>query len=131
MDTALTEVCVSTILASPLFEWSLGFTMLMSLFWMILRRLICLPYIFVPCDFTEKMGCATNRRLVRTKKGYLGLAGDVVRVGDLVVLCEGGKLPLVVRKAGQMQKLVGDCYIHGIMYGEAFEETKCQRMWIV
>ncbi|KAL9119214.1 MAG: hypothetical protein Q9187_004237 [Circinaria calcarea] len=119
------------ILPSPLFEWALGFAMLMSLFWGILRKLMCLPPVVLPSEFQLMMERTPNRKLVRTKKGYIGLASDVVRVNDLVVLCEGGKLPLVVRKDGQVHKFVSDCYIHGIMNGEAFEERKCGRMWFI
>ena len=118
-------------LPSPLFEWALGFTMLVSVFWLILRLLMCLPLVATPSEFKQMMVCVATRKLVRTKKGYIGLASDAVRVNDSVVLCEGGKLPLVVREDGQVQRLVSDCYIHGIVHGEAFEEGKCGRMLFI
>ena len=77
------------------------------------------------------MGCAGNRRLIRMKQGYIGLGYDAVRVGDSIAVCQGGRLPLVVRREGERWRLIGDCYVHGIMRGEVFAEKKCETMWFV
>ena len=61
-------------LPSPLFEWTLGISMLVSLFWIFFGALICLPFVAAPYGFKAMMGCAANRKLVRTKKGYPRLA---------------------------------------------------------
>ena len=120
------------LLPSPLFEWILAFTLCASFLKAVVRFLICLPFVSAPHEFKSMMGNAASRRLVRTQRGYLGLAGDAVRVGDAIVLCKGGKLPLVVRgeyrSSGQL-RLVSDCYVHGIMNGEAFDEAKCKQLW--
>jgi hypothetical protein len=85
------------------------------------------------------------RQFVRTERGYIGLAGNGVRVGDRVVLCQGSKVPLVLRRVeveaeahgstdreGTDQwRLVGDAYVHGIMKGEGFDEERCDRMILV
>lgn len=71
-----------------------------------------------------------NRRLVKTEKGYIGLAGMNVGCGHDIFVCEGGKFPLVVKKDNRGRlRLVGDCYVHGIMGGEAFDERRCECMW--
>ncbi|KAI0544137.1 heterokaryon incompatibility protein-domain-containing protein [Xylaria curta] len=67
---------------------------------------------------------------VRTEKGYIGLAPATVRPGDLVILCKGGKKPLIVRPAftepnSKRLTLIGDTYMHGIMEGEAWNESNC------
>jgi Heterokaryon incompatibility protein (HET) len=86
-----------------------------------------------------------HRRFIRTERGYIGLAGNEVRVGDSVVLCRGGMVPLVLRRVeaetevdrstGRERpdkwRLVGDAYIHGIMDGEAFDEGSCESMILV
>jgi hypothetical protein len=70
-----------------------------------------------------------NRRLVRTKGGYLGLVHGQAQIGDHVALFRGGSLPLVIRKHGDAWRMVGDGYVHGVMMGEAFEDRKCQPFW--
>lgn len=52
---------------------------------------------------------------------------------DYVALCEGGMLPLMVRPRERKREVVGDCYIHGIMSGEAYEVLKhnFKTMWFV
>lgn len=72
------------------------------------------------------------RKLVRTARGYFGMAPMTVDVGDEVALLEGGRLPFVLRKreSSPNWELLGDCYVHGIMSGELFEQEKCEVMWI-
>jgi len=83
-----------------------------------------------PGPFTNMMSCVLYRRVVRTFKGYMALAPASTREGDYVVLFEGGRLPLVVRKNEEYWTILGDCYVHGIMNGEAFDKDKCDIMWI-
>lgn len=68
-----------------------------------------------------------NRRMVRTERGYFGLAAAETQEGDQIVLCKGSRVPLVMRRGGDAGewRLVGDCYVHGIMDGEGFEEGSC------
>ncbi|KAE9377644.1 HET-domain-containing protein [Stipitochalara longipes BDJ] len=72
-----------------------------------------------------------NRRMFRTETGYIGLGPRNMRVGDRIALFSGGSLPLVMREKKTKLKLVGDCYVHGIMYGERYREDQCELMWIV
>ncbi|KAH8747096.1 hypothetical protein F5882DRAFT_231456, partial [Hyaloscypha sp. PMI_1271] len=58
------------------------------------------------------------RRLIRTQNGYIGLAPRFVRQNDLIALMKGAKTPFILRPSGRSWKLVGECYINGIMYGE-------------
>jgi hypothetical protein len=48
------------------------------------------------------------------------------RVGDAMAICQGGKVPLLLRQHvdGKLT-LVGGCYVHGIMYGEQYCEEDC------
>jgi hypothetical protein len=72
-----------------------------------------------------------NRRMIRTARGYLGLASCLTNVGDDVALCKGSSVPLVLRRTedtAETFRLVGDSYVHGIMNGETFDEGKCRQL---
>ncbi|KAH7239838.1 heterokaryon incompatibility protein-domain-containing protein [Fusarium solani] len=71
---------------------------------------------------------AVDQRMARTKGGYLALVPETCRVGDEIALLKGGKTPYVVRRDGEHWKLLGDCYVHGIMFGEAWDERKRHEM---
>ncbi|KIN03398.1 hypothetical protein OIDMADRAFT_117507 [Oidiodendron maius Zn] len=58
-----------------------------------------------------------------TRERFVGLVPDAAAVGDKICLLHGGKVPFVIRQRGQMYRLIGECYIHGIMYGEAITDT--------
>ena len=72
------------------------------------------------------------RRMIRTEgKRYLGLASGDVRRGDEVWLLEGSKVPLIIRRQREgYGRLIGDAYIHGIMYGEAFRIDDCEDLML-
>ena len=70
------------------------------------------------------------RRMMRTRKGYIGLAPGLANKGDRVALFKGSSVPLVIRQKGMDWELIGDCYVHGIMRGEAFREEECETMRI-
>lgn len=80
----------------------------------------------IPCSFLPCL----NRRLIKTETGHLGLAPRDAEIGDVVVLIAGSPAPFILRKAGSCYKIVGDCYLHGVMNGEAWDENKCQTLWI-
>jgi hypothetical protein len=72
-----------------------------------------------------------NRRMIVTAKGYIGLAPCFTREGDSLVIVKGGRVPLVIRPRDQGWELIGDCYVHGIMYGEAFDDAQCENISIL
>lgn len=62
------------------------------------------------------------RRFMTTTKGYVGFVPRRSQVNDLIFVLMGSNLPLVLRPCENgLYKLVGECYIHGIMEGEAME----------
>jgi len=61
------------------------------------------------------------RRMILTKKGYLGLVPAETEKGDLVCILLGGDMPFILRPEGSYYKVVGEAYIHGIMDGEVFD----------
>jgi hypothetical protein len=72
-----------------------------------------------------------NRRLVRTKNGYLGLVHGQAQSGDRIALFRGGSLPLIIRKRDKFWSIVGDGYVHGAMMDEAFQDQKCEAFWFI
>ena len=64
-----------------------------------------------------------GRRLITTEKGYIGVALNKSRQGDLIVIALGSSVPFVLRpkEHGDTYAFVGEAYIHGIMEGQAME----------
>ncbi len=70
-----------------------------------------------------------NRRFYRTVTGRFGWAPDGADAGDEICVFYGGPVPLLLRPdADGHHEVVGDCYLHGFMEGEAmnaaFEERE-------
>ncbi|ERF72755.1 hypothetical protein EPUS_04808 [Endocarpon pusillum Z07020] len=77
--------------------------------------------------FAARMAMAVRRRrMMKTEKGFVGLASGEAVIGDSIVLFQGGHVPVILRWTGTRWQLVGDAYVHGIMNGEAFNLDKCQ-----
>lgn len=85
----------------------------------------------------------TDRRFFLTEKGYMGLGPKAMRKGDVVFILRGGQVPFLLRPAGRenvprvgevdTHVLVGDCYVHGIMDGEAVpkNESDWKKLYLV
>ncbi|KAK5171957.1 uncharacterized protein LTR77_003594 [Saxophila tyrrhenica] len=77
--------------------------------------------------FALGMACV-NRRAFRTASGYVGLGPQVMREGDLVVILIGCETPYVLRPhVNGTYRLLGHCYVYGVMDGEAMREHR--RRW--
>ncbi|RDA87855.1 hypothetical protein CP532_2990 [Ophiocordyceps camponoti-leonardi (nom. inval.)] len=91
----------------------------------------------------EAVRVATHkRRFFITREGYIGLGPTRMQVDDLVYVVPGSKTPLILRNAGSGTvdrqheirgrnglELVGDCYTHGIMDGEAAQRRRLDLSW--
>ncbi len=63
-----------------------------------------------------------TRRLMVTLDGFIGLVPTDAQQGDVVCLLLGCNVPMVLRAVEDRQyKVVGGCYLHGVMEGEAME----------
>lgn len=63
-----------------------------------------------------------GRRLFRTCTGFIGLCPSTTSVGDSVYILGGGTAPFVLRRSNIAEStyvLLGHCYVHGIMDGQA------------
>ena len=54
----------------------------------------------------------------KTRKGYLGFGDEATEPGDAIVQLHGLSVPLVLRKCGGTWRLLGSCFVVGIMSGE-------------
>jgi hypothetical protein len=70
-----------------------------------------------------QLGCLhhfSRSRACLTNKGYICRAPRTVAAGDVIAVFAGAEVPYLLRPIGQNQyQLLGNCYCHGIMYGEA------------
>ncbi|RDL32962.1 uncharacterized protein BP5553_08401 [Venustampulla echinocandica] len=77
---------------------------------------------------TEFVRCAKehcySRKRGRTVRGYAGQFSLYARVGDAIFLPLGSAVPFLIRpknSTGNMYEIIEECYVHGIMEGEAFK----------
>ena len=63
---------------------------------------------------------STNRRFFTASSGYIGTGPQIMQPGDIICDLVGGLTPFVMRTCDKDEWiLVGPCYVHGIMEGEA------------
>ena len=65
-----------------------------------------------------------TRRFFVTADRYIGLAPSVAREGDRVAVIYGCSNPFLIRETGDHEatwRLVGECYVYGLMDGEAIK----------
>jgi len=80
-------------------------------------------YLQTAVAFPKRLSIA---KYCTTERGYAGLVPQLARVGDTIVIVHGALVPFLIRehelKGGVMRnKLIGECYIHGIMHGEVLK----------
>ncbi|KAK3381247.1 heterokaryon incompatibility protein-domain-containing protein [Podospora didyma] len=62
-----------------------------------------------------------------TSKGYIGQVPKSSRAGDVVCVIEGVAVPFVFRASSGGYKVIGQCYLHGIMEGEALRDPSLRK----
>ncbi|OAA50928.1 HET domain protein [Beauveria brongniartii RCEF 3172] len=65
-----------------------------------------------------------GRIFARTSTGYYVLGPGVMEAGDVVCVLLGCKVPFCLRPVGSRYLLVGECYVHGLMKGEAMAQLQ-------
>jgi hypothetical protein len=81
----------------------------------------------------------SDGRFFITKRGYVGVGPPQTRVGDRVFVLHGGAVPFLVRRSTSevedsrngIATLVGEAYVHGIMYGKAMEFDRLKHKVVV
>jgi heterokaryon incompatibility protein (HET) len=62
-----------------------------------------------------------NRRLAYTEDGYMCLVSHQADVNDAIFMLFGGSVLYVLRPQGDDYVFIGECYVHGLMDGEALK----------
>jgi len=76
-------------------------------------------------DQFPKIDLTCARRLFAITVGDLmGLVPKSAQVGDEIFLLAGGQVLYILRPQGDSFAFVGECYVHGLMDGEALERLK-------
>jgi hypothetical protein len=67
-----------------------------------------------------------GRKFFVTSKGFYGVGASVMKQGDLCCVLFGAYVPFIIRPTGTKSKykLVGECYIQGVMRGEVVRKWK-------
>ena len=74
------------------------------------------------CDVEEICRKTIDARSAfRTETGFMGFGPLTTKPGDIVVVVAGGDVPLILRPHEDHFLLVGESYVHGVMFGELFE----------
>jgi hypothetical protein len=70
--------------------------------------------------------CAAHGAFLITQSGYMGLARQGTREGDLVAILHGCEVPIIIRPDGDDGEfvIVGDSYIHGAMEKQMIEKQE-------
>jgi hypothetical protein len=66
------------------------------------------------------------RRFFITDRGAMALGPRSMETRDVVYVPHGSQVPFVLRKKDDVTStytLIGECYVHGIMEGELFEQA--------
>ena len=70
---------------------------------------------------SEFIRITRRRRFFATKNGRIGIGPSDTQVGDQVCVILFCPTPYVLRKDPEAYRLVGDTYMHGLMYSEALD----------
>jgi hypothetical protein len=70
-----------------------------------------------------------GRSFFVTETGRFGLGPWIMKPGDECWVVKGGRVPLVLRKADAVYKLIGEAYLHGIMQGELLKRLDESGGW--
>ena len=68
---------------------------------------------------------ADDRRLCLSSQGRIGWVPKKGKEGDVIAVAIGSETPIVLRRRGEREyEVVGACYVHGIMDGEALDNER-------
>jgi hypothetical protein len=79
--------------------------------------------------FKQAADSACNgRRLFSTHLAQFGLGPSAMRAGDRICVLFGSDVPFVLRPEDGWYSLVGECYMYGLMEGQAIEGWRTGRL---
>jgi len=70
-----------------------------------------------------------GRRFCVTTRGYMGRVPHGSAVGYMICIFFGGCIPFVLRECSDRYfRLIGECYTHGVMDGEAMKHEDIENL---
>ncbi|PMD63545.1 HET-domain-containing protein [Hyaloscypha bicolor E] len=95
-----------------------------------------------------------DRKYIMTRSGYIGLAPETCKVGNVIAIFDGAETPFVLRLAektdslerirnlgsevrenvGELWEIIGECYLYGLMNNEVLRpewNDKRRSFWLV
>ncbi|KAK8003312.1 hypothetical protein PG989_003031 [Apiospora arundinis] len=80
----------------------------------------------VPAAFQWASNVLAWRRLIGTQRGRVGLCVPAAQAGDAIAVLKGCGMPMVLRRGEDdgSWKVIGECYLHGVMDGEVADDLK-------
>lgn len=78
--------------------------------------------------FSSQAKCfCLDRKFFLTADGHFGLGPPCMQTQDTIAVLFGGDVPFILRPtdSGTSYKLIGECYLHGFMRGEAIIMQRC------
>ncbi|PMD52527.1 HET-domain-containing protein [Hyaloscypha bicolor E] len=71
---------------------------------------------------------SVNRTFFISRKGYMGMGPETMEKEDMICVILGCNVPLVLRKLRDHYLLVGECFVWGLMDGEAMRDKKLRHV---
>ena len=68
--------------------------------------------------------CKGRRFFITKNHSYLGVAPDITWPGDKICVIPGCCAPFIIRPKGDNYESLGECYVAGLMDGEAMEQDE-------
>jgi hypothetical protein len=73
------------------------------------------------------LNAGSYRRLFISSKKYVGLIPFSAQIGDVISFIPGSEIPFLLRRTQNGYYLfVGETYVHGLMYGELFQDLSIE-----
>ena len=84
-------------------------------------------------ELVESVYAIESRKMVRLSSGRLALVPRASLAGDVVALCRGGHVPLLLRQhdIDKYFEIVRECYVHETMTGSFFQDGECQAISLI
>lgn len=71
-------------------------------------------------------GSGLSKRFFFASAGSMGMGPEGIREGDITAILFAGAVPFVLRPVENGFRIIGSCYIHGIMNGELV--SNCEKV---
>jgi hypothetical protein len=73
-------------------------------------------------QLAEQLNEIRKMSFILTERDYMGLAPPGTKIGDIVCVLLGYKVPIILRQVEDHYLLVGDSFVYGLMDGEALQD---------